>query len=88
MVIVAALDGTFERKGFNNILNLVPYAESVVKLSAVCNYCKCEAHFTKRTSDDTEVEVSSYFRIQLSFIDVDDFTTIYSIYNSKQYILM
>jgi len=57
VVIVAALDGTFERKGFNNILNLVPYAESVVKLSAVCNYCKCEAHFTKRTSDDTEVEV-------------------------------
>jgi len=57
VVIVAALDGTFERKGFNNILNLVPFAESVVKLSAVCNYCKCEAHFTKRTSDDTEVEV-------------------------------
>ena len=57
VVIVAALDGMFEHKGFNNILNLVPHAESVVRLSAVCNYCKCEAHLT-RTSDDTEVEVS------------------------------
>ena len=87
-MIVAALDGTFERKGFNNILNLVPYAESVVKLSAVCNYCKCEAHFTKRTSDDTEVEVSSRVIIQLRFIDNNDSTILYFTYNSRQYILM
>ncbi|EDM06735.1 rCG32815, isoform CRA_a [Rattus norvegicus] len=38
-VIVAALDGTFQRKAFGSILNLVPLAESVVKLTAVCMEC-------------------------------------------------
>ena len=36
IVIVAALDGTFERKAFGPILELVPLAESVTKLTAVC----------------------------------------------------
>ncbi|XP_050702971.1 thymidine kinase, cytosolic-like [Eriocheir sinensis] len=56
-VIVAALDGTFQRKGFGNILQLVPLAESVVKLSAVCTVCYQEAHYTKRTSAETALEV-------------------------------
>ncbi|NXN97363.1 KITH protein, partial [Rhinopomastus cyanomelas] len=56
-VIVAALDGTFQRKGFGNILNLVPLAESVVKLNAVCMECYREASYTKRLGDEREVEV-------------------------------
>ena len=56
-VIVAALDGTFQRKGFTNILNLVPLAEHVVKLTAVCMNCFGEGSYTKRISEDTEVEV-------------------------------
>lgn len=56
-VIVAALDGTFQRKGFGNILELVPLAETVVKLSAVCMLCYQEAHYTKRTSAETALEV-------------------------------
>ncbi|RXM37393.1 Thymidine kinase, cytosolic [Acipenser ruthenus] len=47
-IIVAALDGTFQRKAFGNILNLVPLAESVVKLNAVCMECFREAAYTKR----------------------------------------
>ncbi|KAK6300898.1 hypothetical protein J4Q44_G00289960 [Coregonus suidteri] len=47
-IIVAALDGTFQRKPFGNILNLVPLAESVVKLNAVCMICYKEAAYTKR----------------------------------------
>jgi len=39
IVIVAALDGTFQRKSFGNIINLLPVAEKVIKLSAVCVYC-------------------------------------------------
>lgn len=39
IVMVAALDGTFQRKGFGNILNLLPVAEKVTKLTAVCVYC-------------------------------------------------
>ncbi|RLV92087.1 hypothetical protein DV515_00013926 [Chloebia gouldiae] len=56
-VIVAALDGTFQRKAFGNILNLVPLAESVVKLNAVCMECFREASYTKRLGAEREVEV-------------------------------
>ncbi|KAM6972318.1 thymidine kinase, cytosolic [Aplochiton taeniatus] len=56
-VIVAALDGTFQRKAFGNILNLVPLAESVVKLNAVCMQCYKEAAYTKRLGTEKEVEV-------------------------------
>lgn len=49
VVIVAALDGTFERKAFNKVLELVPICEKVIKLTAVCWFCKQEnAAFTKR----------------------------------------
>ncbi|KAF6097665.1 thymidine kinase 1 [Phyllostomus discolor] len=56
-VIVAALDGTFQRKAFGAILNLVPLAESVVKLNAVCMECFREAAYTKRLGLEKEVEV-------------------------------
>ncbi|GCB60669.1 hypothetical protein scyTo_0006906, partial [Scyliorhinus torazame] len=42
---------------FGNILNLVPLAESVVKLSAVCTKCYGEAAYTKRLGAEQEVEV-------------------------------
>ncbi|XP_033976294.1 thymidine kinase, cytosolic isoform X1 [Trematomus bernacchii] len=57
IVIVAALDGTFQRKPFGNILNLIPLAESVVKLHAVCMQCYKEAAYTKRIGEEKEVEV-------------------------------
>ncbi|KAM3865033.1 thymidine kinase, cytosolic [Diretmus argenteus] len=56
-IIVAALDGTFQRKPFGNILSLVPLAESVVKLNAVCMQCYKEAAYTKRLGEEKEVEV-------------------------------
>jgi len=56
-IIVAALDATFQRKAFGNILNLVPLAESVVKLNAVCMQCFKEASYTKRLGAEKEVEV-------------------------------
>jgi len=56
-VVVAALDGTFQRKGFGSILDLVPLAESVIKLSAVCMNCFGEGSFTKRFGSETEIEV-------------------------------
>ncbi|XP_060906520.1 thymidine kinase, cytosolic [Labrus mixtus] len=56
-VIVAALDGTFQRQPFGNILNLVPLAESIVKLHAVCMQCYKEAAYTKRIGAEKEVEV-------------------------------
>ena len=54
-VIVAALDGTFQRQPFGSILNLVPMAESVIKLKAVCMICFSDAAFTKRLGSEKEV---------------------------------
>lgn len=59
MVIVAALDGTFQRKPFGPILDLVPLAESVIKLKAVCMVCFSDAAFTKRLGTETEVQNTS-----------------------------
>eukprot|EP00118_Oscarella_pearsei_P026207 m.309607 g.309607 ORF g.309607 m.309607 type:complete len:274 (+) comp47071_c0_seq1:273-1094(+) len=56
-VIVAALDGTFQRKPFGSILDIIPLAESVVKLSAVCMNCFQDASFSKRLTAETQIEV-------------------------------
>ncbi|XP_054712789.1 thymidine kinase, cytosolic-like [Uloborus diversus] len=57
IVIVAALDATFQRKSFGDILQLVPLAENVIKLTAVCKLCFEEASFTKRIGCETKIEV-------------------------------
>ena len=56
-VIVAALDGTFQRKPFKSVLALVPLAEEITKLTAVCTDCAADAAFTARTTKETAVEV-------------------------------
>ena len=57
VVVVAALDGTFQRKPFGNILSLIPLAEEVTKLKAVCMNCFDEAAFSKRITSDDEGKV-------------------------------
>lgn len=57
IVIVSALDGTFQRKPFNDVLCLIPRAEIVIKLTAVCMVCNEDAHFSKRIVEAGEVEV-------------------------------
>ncbi|AAR07422.1 66R [Yaba monkey tumor virus] len=57
ILIVAALDGTFLRQPFGNILNLIPRAEYVLKLTAVCMICFGSASFSKRISDEQEIEI-------------------------------
>lgn len=39
-VIVSALDGDYQRKPFRQVVDLIPMAEQVVKLQALCMYCK------------------------------------------------
>ncbi|KAG7392899.1 Thymidine kinase, cytosolic [Phytophthora boehmeriae] len=67
VVIVAALDGTFERKvkedsdsidkGFQNVIDLIPSAEQVIKLSAICCSCGQDAAFTRRLVADNKQEL-------------------------------
>jgi len=57
VVLIAALDGTFQRKPFPTILELIPLAENVTKLNAVCMNCFGEAAFSKRTSEEDSLEV-------------------------------
>eukprot|EP01130_Rhizamoeba_saxonica_P002664 TRINITY_DN12425_c0_g1_i1.p1 TRINITY_DN12425_c0_g1~~TRINITY_DN12425_c0_g1_i1.p1 ORF type:complete len:247 (-),score=49.00 TRINITY_DN12425_c0_g1_i1:55-741(-) len=57
IVVVAALDGTFQRKPFNDILHLIPLAEDIVKLNAVCVRCHQNAPFSQRIGLETAVEV-------------------------------
>jgi len=57
IVLVAALDGTFQRRPFPEILSLVPLAEDVTKLQAVCMRCFRDAAFSKRISEEAGVEV-------------------------------
>lgn len=57
IVIVSALDGAFDRKPFSCIMNLIPLAENVDKMTAVCKLCFRTAHFSKRTTSDTCVQL-------------------------------
>lgn len=57
IVIIAALDGTFKREAFGDILRLLPLAEHVTKLSAVCVHCHEDAAFTRRLGVETEIEL-------------------------------
>ena len=55
IVVVAALDTTYERKPFDTVVSLCP--DYITKLTAVCIRCSSEATFTHRTTDETELEV-------------------------------
>lgn len=56
IVIVAALDTTYQRKPFESVAALTP--DFITKLTAVCSDCYNEATFTHRTSDEDEVLVA------------------------------
>ncbi len=58
-VLVSALDATFQRKPFMNVLELIPLAENVIKLTAVCSDCHQSASFTKRLSAETDIQVGT-----------------------------
>lgn len=54
IVIVSSLGGTFLRGTFNNIIDLIPKAEKIKKLAAICKLCKSSASFTFRTADEND----------------------------------
>ena len=53
-VIVTGLDGDFKRQPMGEILNLIPIANKIIKLSSKCDVCKEEAIFTHRLVNDSK----------------------------------
>jgi len=53
-VIVAGLDGDINREAFGEVLNLVPLADSIVKLKALCKKCNDGTHaiFSSKISEN------------------------------------
>lgn len=59
-VLICGLDGDFQRKPFKyNLLNLIPYADTIEILTAYCSICKDEtpARFSKRITNELEQKV-------------------------------
>lgn len=48
IVILAGLDAQNIRQGFKNVLEVVPLAEQVLKLTSVCEICLNDGSYTKR----------------------------------------
>ena len=62
IVFVFGLSGNYKRERFGQVLDLVPLADKVSHLKAICNYCDgvVPAMFTKRTvSDESEILVGA-----------------------------
>jgi thymidine kinase len=55
--IIAGLSGDINQNPMGKILNLVPLADEIIKLSALCKSCGdgTPAHFTKRKGDNKEL---------------------------------
>jgi thymidine kinase len=51
IVVVSALDGTYEGKPFGHVAELLPLSDQFVKLTAICHNCGQDAPFTVRRSD-------------------------------------
>ena len=58
-VILAGLDGDAFQRKWGEILDCIPIASEVTKLSALCKYCRHETPgpFTKRIVEDKELEL-------------------------------
>ncbi|GMH26861.1 hypothetical protein Nepgr_028704 [Nepenthes gracilis] len=56
-VIVAGLDGDYLRRSFGSVLDIIPLANSVTKLTARCELCGKSAHFTLRKTEELQTEL-------------------------------
>jgi thymidine kinase len=61
-VYICGLDGDFKRNKFGQLLELIPFCDDVVKLKALCSWCKNgkEAIFSHRISEEaTQIVIGS-----------------------------
>lgn len=55
IVIISALNSDFRREPFKNISKLIPKVEKIICLSAICEECGNEAHFSKKIGDNKDI---------------------------------
>lgn len=55
-IFICGLDGDYKQEPFTNsrILDLIPYATNITKLTSKCSYCDNTAPFTKRITKSSE----------------------------------
>ena len=53
-VILAGLDGDFTRSRFGYMLDMIPLADTVTKLTGRCHFCDEDALFSRRIGSDNE----------------------------------
>jgi len=59
-VYVCGLDGDFKRNKFGNILDLIPFCDTITKLHAKCNICNdCALFSHRKLKNDDQVLVGS-----------------------------
>ncbi|GMG98745.1 hypothetical protein Nepgr_000585 [Nepenthes gracilis] len=56
-VIIAGLDGDYMRRSFGSVLDIIPLADSVTKLTARCEFCGKRAFFTLRKTEEIQTEL-------------------------------
>uniref|UniRef100_A0A1J3E0X5 Thymidine kinase n=1 Tax=Noccaea caerulescens TaxID=107243 RepID=A0A1J3E0X5_NOCCA len=56
-VIVAGLDGDYLRRRFGSVLDVIPIADTVTKLTSRCEVCGKRASFTLRKTNERETEI-------------------------------
>ena len=56
IIVAAGLDGDFKKNPFGDVLRLIPHADEVYKLNALCKKCGdgTLAHFSKRIINNNE----------------------------------
>ncbi|XP_051140100.1 thymidine kinase a-like [Andrographis paniculata] len=57
IVLVAGLDGDYLRRSFGSVLDIIPLADTVTKLTARCEVCGKRAFFTLRKIGATQTEL-------------------------------
>ena len=56
-IVICGLDSDFKREKFGEMWDLIPHANSVVKLTGKCHYCTNKSLFSYRVTEETDQAV-------------------------------
>ena len=56
-IIICGLDSDYKRDKFGEIWDLIPHANSVIKLTGKCNYCNNKSLFSYRVTNEIKQEI-------------------------------